>query len=72
MKKLIHSQRFGMISEICDAIAMNIIVVCLKKGLTPIQAAQFALKKRLDWEIELNGASDEVIIDAYQNFVCDK
>lgn len=72
MKKLIHSQRFGMISEICDRIAMEIVEAALKKGLTPMESAQIALKKRLDWEIELNGASDEIIVDTYEKFVCDK
>lgn len=72
MKRLISSQRFGMIAEICDVYAMEIAESARNRGLKPSEVIMFALKKRLDIESTLNGADDDTILKAYEQIVCDR
>lgn len=72
MKRLIYSQRFSMIAEICDRIASDIANQLNELGYKPSEVISLTLKKRLDVEVELNGATDETIIHAYERIVCDR
>ena len=72
MKRLIHSQRFGMIAEICDRIATAKAAQLIKWECNPNDIVAITLKVRLDTEIELNGATDEAIIEAYEKVICDR
>ena len=69
MKRLIHSQRFGMIAEICDRIASDIAAQLNERGYKPSEVIALTLTKRLDIEIELNGATDATIIATYERIV---
>lgn len=69
MKRLIHSQRFGMIAEICDRIATDIANQLNELGYKPSEVIALTLTKRLDVEVELNGATDEAIIEVYERIV---
>lgn len=72
MKRLIHSQRFGMIAEICDRIAIDKAAQLNERGYKPSEVIALTLTKRLDIEIELNGATDDAIIEVYEKVVCDR
>lgn len=69
MKKMIYSQRFGMIAEICDKRAMEAANLAIERGYTPMEAFTIGLKVRLDTESALNCMTDEKVMYMYERVV---